>query len=791
MKNLNFLIALLFVCNIAGAQNANRSAHNRMVSSEIARYGRITNLATASTGLDYDVKYYRLELRLNPDTSVGKYVRGKVTTYLTNLTANFNLIKFDLAAVLSCDSVYYHGAKLAAGKVVENGDVLEITIPSIAATGTLDSVSVYYKGAPPAIPDLGGQLGFLNLQHGSGPSRSNYIYTISESYGAYTWWPCKSAISSDKADSLDLIFSTPTGFKAAGNGVLVSETTSGSNVITYWKHRHPISSYQVCVAVANYVQYPTTPTLVNISGTMMPYYNWLFPETNSATAKTNLDKVPTMITTFSSKFGDYPFKDEKYGQYTFGLGGGMEHNTFTGIDAGSYNTTNAWDVIAHELGHQWFGASVTCGSWGDIWVNESFATYSEIVCAEFAPAVSGTATGLSWRQGMKTKVMSSSYQARAVYVTDTSSTSAIFSPSVYIYDRGAMVLSMLRSLLGDANFFQALKNYQADNVLKYSTSLTADVQRHMENVSGIDLSNFFAQWIYQKGVASYANAKWNNIGQQIILQLPQTVLYNASLTHFDMPVAVRIKGAVAGQDTTIIAYDKNGILYYDINGTLINSGASMIQYQLSFVPTTVLFDDYSQVLANGSFTKDGSLSALAVNIVKFTGKKAGADALLNWEVDNTLDKAVFEIEKSEDGRAFGKIGQLNAGDFLNQYRFSYTDPNIKQGVLYYRIKIIPQAGAVLYTKTISISSEYSENDFTIAPNPAKDFIDISASSVIDKTVSIKLFDVAGRLIKTAANLSFGTGRTVRINLDDVNPGNYFVEINSNSGKISKRIVVVK
>ncbi|MEO7483041.1 MAG: M1 family aminopeptidase [Ferruginibacter sp.] len=666
MKKLYYVFASLMVCNISLAQRSsafneitfgntaylakvnvsndlntssdfsnpfhNHSQYNQMVEREMARYQYMASAMVAGTGLDYDVKYYRLELRINPDTSIGKYIRGKVTTYFKNISAGFNVIKFDFAAALACDSVYYHGVKLAANKKVENGDVLEITIPTIIDAGTLDSVSVFYKGVPPAVPDLGGGLGFVKGTHGK---RLNYIYTLSEAYSAYTWWPCKSMVTSDKADSMDMIISTPTGFKAAGNGTKVYESTIGNKVLTYWKHRYPISSYQVCTAVANYVQYPTTPTLVNIGGTQMPLYNFIFPETNTTGSQAALNKTALMLTTFSSKYGDYPFKNEKYGHYTFGFGGGMEHNTFSGMSANTYSSSSSWDIIAHELGHQWFGGSVTCGSWRDIWLNESFATYSEIVCAEFAPSITAGQTGLSWRQSMKSKVMSSGNQAQSVYVTDTSSTTTIFTPSVYIYERGAMVLSMLRTLLGDAKFFQALQNYQADSALRYGTALTGDVQRHMENVSGLDLSTFFTQWIYNKGVANYAAAKWNNAGTQLVLQLPQTTLYS-TLSHFDMPVAVRIRGAVSTQDTTIIAYDQNGILYYDNDAVLTSDGSNMLSYNLSFVPATITFDGYSQVLANGTFTKDANLPLPSPATPSFRNLISDADYLPDASNDITV-----------------------------------------------------------------------------------------------------------------------------------------------------------
>jgi aminopeptidase N len=339
-----------------------KSAHHQFINTqmEVAANGQQSVLALPTTGTDYDVKYYRLELRINPDTSVGKYIKGKVTIYFTTKIANFSVANFDMATTLASDSVYYHGAKLAAGNINRaTANLIKITIPNLPVIGTLDSVSIFYKGVPPVEPLFG--TGYLQATHGTAPVR-NYVYTLSEPYSSCNWWPCKSYIVNDKADSMDMIVSTPLGFRSAGNGTRVYEVTQGSNVITYWKERYPVPAYLICVAVANYVQYPATPTMVNIGGTMMPYYNLIFPETNTAAAQTSLDRVPLMLTTFSNLFGDYPFKNEKYGNYTFGFGGGMEHTTFSGEGVGEYNAASDWQVLAHELGHQLCGNNVTCAS---------------------------------------------------------------------------------------------------------------------------------------------------------------------------------------------------------------------------------------------------------------------------------------------------------------------------------------------------------------------------------------------------------------------------------------------
>jgi hypothetical protein len=748
----------------------------------IETYRKQMSMMVPGTGTEYDVKYYRLELRINPDTAAGNYVRGKVTTYFTTSQANFNSINFDMASQLTADSVYYHGVKVTAGNIARPTDLIKITIPTIAAIGTLDSVSIYYKGAPPAVvaPGLSGT-GYVTATHSSAPIR-NYVYTLSEPYSSYTWWPCKSFVVVDKADSMDMIVSTPNTFRVASNGTLVSETPSGSSTITYWKERYPLSAYQVCAGVANYVQYPTTPTMVNIGGTSMPVYNFIFPETNTPAAHTSLDRVPLMITTFNSLYGDYPFKNEKYGNYSFGFGGGMEHNTFSGEStSGVYTSAGNWDVLAHELAHQWWGANVTNASWDDIWLHESFADFSEAICLEFAPSIASSVgvTDLSWRASKKTNTLSAVSQA--TYVSDTSSILTIFTPSVYIYDRGGMIISMLRKTLGDTKFFQALKNYQSDPSLKLGCAFTADMKRHMENVSALNLTTFFNNWIYNTGYAKYSGiagsvCSWNNSGKDLTIKLVQKT-QSSGITHFDMPVVVRIQGSVpATQDTTVILYDMGGIIYKDVNGALTTNGNTMLGFHLSFVPVTFTMDAFSQTLATGTFSKDALLpvSLLATNILSFTGTKDGNDAKLAWSVDNSLDYASFEIEKSNDGNTFDKIGTILAADNLNVSSFGFTDYNLSNGTSFYRIKIIQKNGTILYTKIISVQNKL-DSHFTISPNPATDYIIISGSG-LKENVDIKMFDANGKLVKKLIRQSFLNNNNLRLSVDDLTSGIYFVQI---------------
>jgi hypothetical protein len=364
----------------------------------------------------------------------------------------------------------------------------------------------------------------------------------------------------------------------------------------------------------------------------------------------------------------------------------------------------------------------------------------------------------------------------------------IFTPAVYVYERGGMVIYMLRTLLGDAKFFQAIKNYCADPVLKYRNAITDDVKRHMEAVSGLNLSTFFNQWIYNTGFAKYDGATWNNVAKHIILRMPQTA-QSSALTHFDMPVAVRIQGSnPVTMDTTIIVYDQAGILYYDDNGALTTAAGNIVQYDLSFVPVAITFDAFNQVLASGSFTKDPALTVLATDEFTFSATKAGPGADLLFNIPDAAAYALFELERSTDALEFNKITSFKTADFPGRTGFTYTDPLPGAGLYYYRVKITMRDGTIRYSKTVSLSVK-DTNAFRITPNPASGFIIIESKTAVGN-LNINICDAAGKSVKKI-NQALQDNR-LKIDVHDFKPGNYFVEIQTAlREKYSHQIIVAR
>jgi aminopeptidase N len=537
MRYFLLIAILLFSLNQSFAQD---DLHV-IAESESKSFLRMHKSARATNHDETNIIFQKLDLRVNPNAS---FISGSVTSVFIPLI-DINTIQFDLSDTLKVDSIVYHGATISHS---HSGDVVEATFSSTIVTGQTDSITIYYHGIPSPAEGFGS---FIQSQHDSVP----IIWTLSEPYGAKDWWPCKQNLQ-DKIDSIDILVTTPDSFVVASIGLMVAETQNGNDKTFYWKHRYPIATYLVAIAVTNYVVYTDT---VWIDNKVMPVVNYVYPE-KLQEAKTQTPHIVGMMHLFDSLFEVYPFHLEKYGHAQFGWGGGMEHQTITFM--GDFG----FELMAHELAHHWFGNKVTCASWEDIWLNEGFATYLSGLCYENILPQYWYAFRETRRAG-SVKVPNGS-----VWCNDTTNVSRIFNPYLS-YSKGAMVLHMLRWVMGDANFFEGLRNYLSDVNHSYAFANTASLRKHLEDVSGKNLQEFFQDWVYGKGFPTYT-ITWNQDFENNIQVKVSQQQSAPSVSYFEMPLQLKFKNAF--RDTFII-----------LNNTQNNQTYS---FKLPYLVDTVLFD---------------------------------------------------------------------------------------------------------------------------------------------------------------------------------------------------------
>ena len=309
----------------------------------------------------YDIHFVNLDLNISDQST---FISGNATI-LAEIIEPLDTLLFDFCNFMTLDSIFINDKKVSA---IHKNDVIEYIFETPLNNNEEFIAQIYYHGTPYQYG--GGVTNDYDSQYGK-----NVTWTLSESFHAMEWWHCKQVLS-DKIDSTHIFLTCDDDCMAGSNGLLTNVVDLPNNKKRFeWKSNYPINYYLISFAVAEYQDYSVyanpegaEPILVQ----NFVYDNSYYLSEN----KEEIDNTIDLIEVFSDKFGLYPFADEKYGHCLTTLGGGMEHQTMTTL--GSFG----FGLVAHELGHMWFGDYVTCASWQDIWINEGFASYTEYVAAE-------------------------------------------------------------------------------------------------------------------------------------------------------------------------------------------------------------------------------------------------------------------------------------------------------------------------------------------------------------------------------------------------------------------------
>ncbi|NQV50285.1 MAG: T9SS type A sorting domain-containing protein [Candidatus Marinimicrobia bacterium] len=546
MRLFKILIGISILTSTYAQEFEDTTLPCKPLSEMAGHYDRLAKAAQRADVWDFDVHYYDIKIKVNADTEI---IHGNVEVHLTSTIANLETIQLDFTSELTVDSIFLNGATYN-----HFSNILSISLDGSYDYGEDIAIGISYHGHPL----ITGFQAFKFGYQGNNNSRPRMISTLSEPYGARSWWPCKD-VPTDKADSVRISITADTAYTAVANGLLISETSNLNGTKTsVWEHKYPITTYLVFLSITDYNSWTEIHHFAD--GDSMPLEYWMYPDDATPTNISRWNLTSNMINIFSEFYGKYPFSQEKYGMAQFGWGGAMEHQTCSSMGSSAENT------IAHELAHQWWGDLVTCSNFHHIWLNEGFATYSE---ALYWGAKNGES---AYHAHMALKMNNAS---GSIFRPDTSSVGAIFSTSL-VYSKAAWVLHMLRHTVGDETFFESLLAYRDSYQFRHAS--TEDFQTVVETVSGQDLEWFFDQWIYGGGKPDYH--WWWNASEPDVFGKSQIVVHidqiqESEFPTFKMPIDLNFSSDI--HDTTVVVWDSLRIQDFT--------------FQLDFEPTTLAFDE--------------------------------------------------------------------------------------------------------------------------------------------------------------------------------------------------------
>ncbi len=389
---------------------------------------------------DYDLQHSKIALRFNVEQ---KKVIGDVTHTLAILHGGTSKIEFDSVG-LTIQSVTLNKATV---KFFNTATKLIVPLPAGVRSGDKFEIDIRYEGKPAK------GLYFI-LPDKDYPNRPTQIWSQGESEDTRFYLPTYD-YPNDRLTT-ETILTVPASWITVANGKLINVGKAADNMKTWtWRESLPSSTYLITVVAGEFDEVKQ-----NWGGLPVTYYA---PKGRGDRLLVNYERTPAMMELFSKKLGvDYPW--EKYAQSMVDdfVAGGMENTSATTNTSSSLRSpqlipefpANEDPLISHELAHQWFGDLVTCNDWGDIWLNEGFATFFEMVWTE-SQHPKDQADYDRWTAIHEWLAQSSLY-AKPIVRHDFDDSSEFDDNA---YGKGGLVLYMLRQQIGEDAFYRGLRHY--------------------------------------------------------------------------------------------------------------------------------------------------------------------------------------------------------------------------------------------------------------------------------------------------------------------------------------------
>ncbi len=517
---------------------------------------------------DYDLQHSKIVFRFEVSE---RKVLGDVTHTVAVLREGTARVAFDSVG-LTIESVRVNGK---AAKFETGAEKLTVTLPAAGHAGEKFEIEIRYEGKPKR------GLYFV-LPEKNYPARPVQIWTQGESEDTRYYIPTYD-YPNDRLTT-EMIVTVPGAWVTVSNGKLLSVTDAGKGEKTWhWSETLPSSTYLMMLAAGEFDEVKET-----WRGKPVMYYA---PRGRGERLAPTYGRTPAMMEFFSKKLGvDYPW--EKYAQVMADdfVAGGMENSSATINTSSSLThpalvgeyTVNEDGLISHELAHQWFGDLVTCKDWGDVWLNEGFATFFESAWTE---EHFGKDEGDYERWSATRHWFMEPDLFEKPIVRFNFNDSSIFDGNSY--GKGGWVLTMLRRELGEDAFYRAMGHYLEAN--RGRNVVTADFARAVEESTHVNIDAFLEQWVYGAGAPRFEVSTGYDAGKkEVRLAVKQTQKREGRVGLFRVPVEVEITTAGGAKSFPIT----------------VSKEEETFTFPAKEEPLMVLYDKGGQVLKSAEFHKE-------------------------------------------------------------------------------------------------------------------------------------------------------------------------------------------
>jgi aminopeptidase N len=445
----------------------------------------------------FDVHYYHLDLELNIQE---KSISGSNTIAFSVLKSS-NRMQLDLFANMSIDSVIYQGNIC---EVTREFNAFFVEFPKPLVKGLKDELTVFYHGIPRKAKRAPWDGGFVWKEDEQGLP---WIGVACQGMGASAWWPCKDHLS-DEPDSMRITCSVPENIQFVGNGNLEEDVFSDGRRVSTWKVSYPINTYNVTLNVANYSHLQD----VYVSNTDSLALDYYILTGNEEKARKQFEQVKPMLAIYEDLFGPYPFWEDGYALVETPYLG-MEHqsaiaygNQYLPGYLGRYPGDMDFDfIVIHESGHEYWGNSVSMNDLADMWIHESFCTYTEALFVEQLYGYDSMIEYLLYQRGFidgRSPILGHRDVNNQGNHTD-------------MYYKGSWMLHSIRNTIdNDSLWFSIIKGISYDFALENCDGV--EIIDYVCEKAGMDLKPIFEQYLaYSKAPKFEYKLKHKSGGLQL------------------------------------------------------------------------------------------------------------------------------------------------------------------------------------------------------------------------------------------------------------------------------------